>query len=469
MKLLITISYIIFLFFFINTGFSQTTEITSVLGSVVNSKQYPIPYSTILFLNKDSIIKYGGICDSMGLFELETVKNGSYIVKTSSIGYLNEFTTVNINTEKKKTYLRAIMLKTDINQLEEIEINANKTGYTSYVDKTVFFPDSLALKTSKNALDLLNKVPEVKVNKKNDAIKVLGNSNVLVLIDGVHTNRVLKAITPDEIKNIEIITHPSAKYRSDIESVINIVLKDEKKAGISIYSDISLCLHQKNHLAFTQISYTYKKFRVFLNYNAYSAKYINRDTTTRTENPYKYHTYSLNDPSYDFNNQSFQYGFDFIPNKSLLVNFTGKLHLINTINTYQSRTIHTHNDTVLLDDMLSDNHSVDGNAQHNYSLYIKKVINKKHTFSQTTNLYFLNQKDYTTLENKNNQVGQVSETNSQEILSFFNQYSINSKLDYSFLITKKNNLDLGYQFYSRGIENKIEDDINTTILNKDIF
>jgi len=61
-------------------------------------------------------------------------------------------------------------------------------------------------------------------------------------------------------------------------------------------------------MAFTQISYNYKKMRFFINYHAFFSKMINRDTTKGTENQSKYLSFSINDPRFDYDNQTFQYG-----------------------------------------------------------------------------------------------------------------------------------------------------------------
>ena len=258
------ISYIVLFIFVANYLFSQTTSTTSnVVGMVVDSNQYAIPYSTVQFLNKDSVIKYGSMCDEIGLFKLDSVLAGKYIIKISSVGYTSKYNNLLVKKDEPRTRISPIVLYADIYQIGEIEISANETGYISYVDKSVFYPDSSSIKSSKNALDLINKVPEIKVSKQDDIIKVLGNSNVLVLINRVQNNRVLKAIKPSDVERVEVITHPSAKYRSDIASVVNIILKDKRTQGINVYSDVSLCLNEKNHLAFTQVSYTFKKLRFF--------------------------------------------------------------------------------------------------------------------------------------------------------------------------------------------------------------
>ena len=462
MKIL-TIIYIIILFILPNLIFSQiTSRSVRVIGMVTDTNQYPLPYSTVEFLNNNEIIKYGAICDSLGFFNLDSVKNGKYILKISCIGYKTTKQNLIIDTSNTKQLINPISLKIDVKQLETIEINANKTGYFSYVDKSVFYPDSSVLKVSKNAIDVIKRVPEIKVNKKDNTIKVLGNKNVMLLVNGVYNNRALNAITPDEIEKIEVITHPSAKYRSDIASVVNVVLKDKRKQGIDIYSDLSLCLHQKNHMTFTQISYNYKKLRLFINYNAFFSKIINRDTTKGIEDESKYLKFSINDPRFDYNNQEFQYGFDYAPNKTFLINFTGDLKYREMIDKYLGKTIYTQ-DSLPNNEILHKNNTLDNNIQQNYSLYLKKEFNKKNIISLITNLYFLTNTNNSNIENKHLNTA-LSNINKNTIFSDMQQSSINSKIDYTYKINKQLKIESGYQLYVRNIKININDNKQISIL-----
>jgi len=435
--------------------FSQTINKTSVNGYITDSIQNPLAYATIEILNTDSVLKYGAITDSTGIFQIDSVKTDKYIIKISALGYKAKYLKKNIPADKKSFSLGWIVLKINTELLNEVVVNAHKTGYSVSVDKSEFYPDSSLIKQSKNALDLVGKIPEIHVDKKNDGLKVLGNPNVLMLINGINNGRSLKSIPPEDIERIEIITSPSAKYSSDYASVVNVVLKDKRKQGISIYADLSLCMHQKNHLAFMQISYNYKKLRLFINYNGFFSKMLSLDTTNREENIYKFITLPIEKNMFNSNMQSFQYGFDYIPNKTFLINFTGKLSIEDFINYENSKTIFLQNDTII-DDIYSKNNMVFNDLQQNYSLYLKKHFNKNNSISSTTNIYLLsntidvNQNAYSLSNN-------TEESSINTILSKFSQSSINSKIDYSKIFSDKIKIETGYQFYTRTINNNVSD------------
>ena len=456
---------ILFLLIFVTVNiFSQNTNKTKLVGFVSDSIQNPIPYTTIEVLNSDSVIQYGAITDSTGIFRIDSVKANSYIIKISAIGYKTKFIKTSVSADKKTFSLGWIPMKINTELLNEVVISAHKTGYHIQVDKSMFYPDSALVKQSKDALDLIKKIPEVHVNKRNDEVKISGNTNVLVLINGVNNGRTLKSIPPEDIERIEIITNPSAKYNSDVANVLNVILKDKRTQGLSVYTDLSLCMHQKNHRAFTQISYNYKNVRFFVNYNGFFSKMLSLDTTLREENIYTNKTIPLDESVYNSGIQTIQYGFDYFPNKTFKINFTGQLNYEKAFGSTDSKTLFVVNDTNLIDEVLYDNTFDYNNIQQNYSLFLEKKIKKNNVISSTTNLYFL--------ENAINSVfNSFSSTNTLNSSNYVNsiskQNSVNSKIDYNLKLNEKINLEAGYQFYSRNINNNVND--ANTINNSSYF
>lgn len=116
--------------------------------------------------------------------------------------------------------------------VSSVTVMASQSYVKVLVDKTVL---NIAAKPSlvgQNALDVLKTAPGVVVDP-NENIQMGGKNGVTVFIDGQNTQlssqdlaQLLKSIESDNIKEIEIISNPSAKYEAAGNAgIINIVLK----------------------------------------------------------------------------------------------------------------------------------------------------------------------------------------------------------------------------------------------------
>lgn len=211
---------------FKNQGFSQI----KISGQIKDKKNNPIEFVEVQLQNKDSIIFKSELTNSVGKFILETEK-GEFLLIIRQLGVIYHSQKMSVNQD---TDIGVITI-TEINQqLEEIVIVSKKKLIERKVDRLIFNVENSISASGGDAIDALKITPRVKV--KNDNISMIGKNNMSVMVDdklilltGDELINFLKSIPSDNIKSIEVITTPPAKYDAEGNSgLINIKLKKSK-------------------------------------------------------------------------------------------------------------------------------------------------------------------------------------------------------------------------------------------------
>ncbi|MDR2205214.1 MAG: TonB-dependent receptor [Flavobacteriaceae bacterium] len=190
-------------------------------------------------------------------------------------------------------------------QIEEVEIVANKKLIERKVDRLVFNVENSVSATGGDAIDALKITPGLRV--QNDKISMIGRNTMLVMIDdrvvqlsGEELINYLKSIPADNIKSIEVITTPPAKYDAAGNSgLVNIILKKAKHDSWNttlrstyrqgMYESLSHGLgfgYKKNKFSvLADINYNYGKnlYTNEINYD-YPAEHWNHNIFNRNHN-----------------------------------------------------------------------------------------------------------------------------------------------------------------------------------------
>lgn len=127
--------------------------------------------------------------------------------------------------------LGKIKLQTDVRQLQNISVVANKPLVKFDGEKKVFNVEKNIVSAGGTAVDVMKNVPSVNVDI--DGNVSLRNSPPQVFVDGRPTTLTLDQIPADAIESVEVITNPSAKYDASGggAGILNIVLKKNRKTG----------------------------------------------------------------------------------------------------------------------------------------------------------------------------------------------------------------------------------------------
>ena len=75
-----------------------------------------------------------------------------------------------------------------------------------------------------NTSDVLDRIKGLSYDRYNNSIKVDGDDNVIILVNGLEKNQeYIKNLSPDRIKEVEVIRNPSGRYALEgYSAIINV-------------------------------------------------------------------------------------------------------------------------------------------------------------------------------------------------------------------------------------------------------
>jgi outer membrane receptor protein involved in Fe transport len=224
---------------FINISFAQTDVVIS--GLIIDQRtEEPLPFSNISLLSKELKIVTGAISNDYGIFTINGIEQGNYILKISNLGYETYEKAILIG-ELNQTYdLGKINLKPSLTNLDEVTIKAQRQEVAKNLDKKSFNLDNNISQSGGSIMDAMKAMPSVSFDQEGKVI-LRGSDKVIVLIDGKQSSltgfgnqKGLDNIPAANIEKIEIINNPSSKYDANgMAGIINIIYKKDRKEGIN--------------------------------------------------------------------------------------------------------------------------------------------------------------------------------------------------------------------------------------------
>jgi iron complex outermembrane receptor protein len=238
------------------------------ISGKVQDKKEELPFANVVLTNPNGSIVVGAVTDEQGNFVF-SAKEGLYTLTVNYIGH-NEWTK-HINLESKQVF-NDIVLTEKENTLKEVEIVSKKKVIERKIDRIVFNVENNVSASGGDALDALKVAPGIRI--QNNEIVMIGKSEMKVLIDGKimeltgeELSNFLATISADDIKTIEIITNPPAKYVAAGNSgLVNIIFKKGRRNSWSNAINYS---HVQADYGYSSLgnNFTYNKNKVKFLFN----------------------------------------------------------------------------------------------------------------------------------------------------------------------------------------------------------
>lgn len=300
-----------------------------IKGKIVDEKGEPLAFANVVLLNRqDSAFVKGVVSGEDGHFAINSACNNG-IIKVTSIGYKTAW--------KDCTGENAGVIKmvADSKVLGEVVVK-------SLLPKTILKNGGMTTTVAGSVLEkagtmehLLDRIPNV--SAQNGNIKVFGRGEPIIYINGrqMRDRSELDRLSSDNIKSVEVIANPGARYAASTKAVIRITTKkiqgdgfgfdattegsyDEKK-NTGGYARLNL-YYRRNGLEFGAYAYSSKQSspdEKDLQQMTYLDKTLNQQDRTRRKNKTETFSSRLN-ASYQFDdNNSLGASISFLRNPKL--------------------------------------------------------------------------------------------------------------------------------------------------------
>lgn len=221
--------YCFFIFLFLTA--LQASAQYSLTGRISQDDQSINSYTEVIITDKNSIALVTSFAEDDGKFALRIDTPGEYSLLVKFMNNILHNRIIQIDSDMD---LGEIKIENSI-ALQEIVVTSKKKLIEKKIDRLVFNVENTIATTGGDALDALRITPGVRV--QNDNVSIIGKSTATLMVDDKliqlnqeELNNFLKTISADNIKSIEVITTPPAKYDAIGNSgIINIKTKTAQK------------------------------------------------------------------------------------------------------------------------------------------------------------------------------------------------------------------------------------------------
>lgn len=238
----------------------------SLTGMVKDDTGSPVEFATVALLAaSDSTLIDGGVTDADGCFNFHSPNRACYL-RISAIGYEEKY------IADPRGELGEISLIPVAYELGEVVVKGSRPAAKLTTDGVQVAIAGTYLATSGTAADVLGKMPFV--SKNGSELEVVGKGSPVVYINGrqVRDQSELDRLGSAEIKSVDVVTSPGARYDSSVKAVIRITTVAPVGEGFS-FNDRTTIGYKHYVYLFEQVNLNLRKngFDLFgmLNYENY--------------------------------------------------------------------------------------------------------------------------------------------------------------------------------------------------------
>ena len=224
----------------------------TVTGKLIDENSQPLPYANVVLLSlPDSTFVSGTISGEDGSFTLEATSENQ-IIQISSLGYKTVYKSIS------PANIGIVQLASDTQMLGEVVVKAYLPVTRVKGDAMVTGVAGTALEKAGTAEQMLDKIPNV--TSKNGEINVFGRGTPEIYVNGrkLLDNSELDRLSAENIKSVEVVNNPGARYGAEVTSVIRIITKKAEGEGFG-FDNRAMFQYNRDWSALEQLNFNYRK------------------------------------------------------------------------------------------------------------------------------------------------------------------------------------------------------------------
>lgn len=189
----------------------------TISGKITDENNKPVEFANIVMLSKDSTFLTGTVSDIDGNFTVEN-NAGTHFVHISCIGYETMYMPF-----AEITDFQNIVMKNSSIELQEVTVKAVAPKTTLKGGAMVTNVQGTILAQTGSTTRMLSNVPGL-IKNRDGSIEVIGKGSPEIYINNIKVRDMneLENLSPENIKSVEVISSPGARYDATVNAVVRI-------------------------------------------------------------------------------------------------------------------------------------------------------------------------------------------------------------------------------------------------------
>ena len=197
-------------------------------GTIIDENRQPVPYANVYLLHpSDSTVIGGGVSNEAGVFVIPYEQH-TILARISYVGYKTVYKLCD------QPEVGTIKMQPDSYTLNGVIVQGERPKVVLQGNSLMMNVEGTVMAWLGTAEDVLTRVPMIA--KRGEGFEILGKGAPLIYVNGrkLRDLQELKNIQSDNIRNVEVIQNPGARYDATVNAVIIIHTKRTAGEGLGV-------------------------------------------------------------------------------------------------------------------------------------------------------------------------------------------------------------------------------------------